>query len=302
MNDASEQQSACLERDLPPTRDRLEVRSLEVAVGLDHRFVAGLSRKGFMHRRDAEGSREIVVLEDAHWMDSASLALATRICLQRDPLVIVFAMRPIASPALDAIEALEGAPGVRRFDLTPLDADDAVEIACRSLGVACLPDPVARIIRSKADGNPLLSQELACGLRDAGLIQVSNGECRLPPGGGDLRDVDLPNSIQGAVTARLDRLSPSQRLLLKVASVVGRDFEADVVLRLHPGHAGEATVLDDLRALETMRITSLTRSDPTPVYAFGHLAFQEVTYRQMLFSHRRQLHQQASHLALFGPQ
>ena len=146
------------------------------------------------------------------------------------------------------------------------------------------------MIRSKAEGNPLLSQELARALRDAGLIHVADGECRLAQGAGDLRTVELPNSVQAAVTARIDRLTASQRLLLKFASVVGRVFESDVVMRLHPGQADETSVMDDLRALEAMRVTVLERSDPTPAYAFTHLAFQEVSYRLMLFSHRRQLH------------
>ena len=243
-----------------------------------------------------EGSRWVVVMEDAQWMDSASLALASRLCLRREPLVMVFAIRPIPGPVFDEIEALSRVEGARRFDLAPLGADEAVEIACRGLGVERLPDAVAAIIRSKADGNPLLSQELAYALRDAGLIHVSGGECRLAPEAGDLRAVELPTSVHGAVMARMDRLSPSQRLLLKVVSVIGRVFESDVVLRLHPGRADETSVLDDLRALETMRITALERSDPTPAYAFGHLAFQEVNYKLMLFSQRRQLHQAMAEL------
>ncbi len=243
-----------------------------------------------------DGSRQAVLLEDAQWMDSASLALASRLGVRPEPLVMVFAMRPIPGPAFDEIGALSRTPAGRRFDLAPLGPDESIEIACRALGVRRVPDAVEAVIRTKAEGNPLLIQELAGALRDAGLIQVSDGECRLAPGAGDLRSVDLPGSIQGAVTARMDRLSPSQRLVLKFASVVGRVFESDVVERLHRGQAGQPPILDDLRALEAMHVTALERSDPAPAYAFRHLAFQEVTYRQMLFSHRRQLHQAMAEL------
>ncbi|HSL24456.1 MAG TPA: adenylate/guanylate cyclase domain-containing protein [Vicinamibacterales bacterium] len=243
-----------------------------------------------------DGSCHVVLLEDAQWMDSASLALASRICARAEPLVLVLATRPIPGPALEEIEALSRTARGRRFDLEPLGPDEAVEIACRALGVASVPDAVEAIIRSKAEGNPLLIQELAGGLRDSGLIQVTDGECRLAPGAGDLRSVDLPNNIQAAVAARMDRLSPSQRLVLKFASVVGRVFESDVVVRLHQGQADEASVLADLRALEGMRVIALERSDPAPVYAFHHLAFQEVAYRQMLFAQRRQLHQAMAEL------
>jgi len=268
-------------------------RSTEATTSLDERARASATYDllaDLLVAVSHHGSRQVVVLEDSQWMDSASLALASRISVRAEPVVMVFAMRPIPGPAFEEIGALSRTPRARRFDLEPLDPHETVEIACRALGVARVPEAVEAIIRSKAEGNPLLSQELAGALRDAGLIQVSNGECRLAPGAGDLRSMELPNSIQGAVTARMDRLSPSQRLLLKFASVVGRVFESDVVVRLHQGQADEASVLDDLRALEAMRVTSLERSDPAPAYSFRHLAFQEVTYRQMLFSHRRQLH------------
>jgi class 3 adenylate cyclase/predicted ATPase len=243
-----------------------------------------------------DGSRPAIVLEDAQWMDSASLALASRIAARRDPLLLVFALRPLPGQALDEIGVLSDAPGARRFDLKPLSADDAVVVACRSLGVAHVPDEVEDVIRSKADGNPLLSQELAGALRDAGLIHVSDGGCRLAPGAGDLRAVDLPNSLQGAVTARMDRLSAPQRLLLKFASVVGRVFDADDIVRLSAGHADAVSVLADLDALEAVRVTVLDRSDPYRAYAFSHLAFQEVSYRLMLFSQRRELHQAMAEL------
>ena len=243
-----------------------------------------------------EGAREAFILDDAHWMDSASLALASRLALRQVPLVMIFATRPIPGPALDAIEALSRGPGARHFVLAPLGPDQSVALACRSLDEAPVPEAVAAVIRSKADGNPLLIQELVQALRDRGLIRVSDGACRVAPGAGDLRSVLLPDSIQAAVMARLDRLSPSQRLLLKIASVVGRVFESDVVLRLYPGGADEQSLIDDLNALEAMRITVLERSEPTRAYAFGHLAFHEVNYRLMLFSQRRLLHQAMAEL------
>lgn len=242
-----------------------------------------------------EGSREAVVLDDAHWMDSASVALVSRICQRHEPLVMVLSGRPLPGPAFDEIKGLvEG--GARRFQLGPLTGDEVTGIACRSLGVSRLSDAVAGVIRAKAEGNPLLIQELAFAMRDAGLIEIADGECRVAPGVGDLRAVDLPDSIQGAVMARMDRLSASQRLLLKVASVVGRVFETEVLMRLLPGDADSESVLEDIRALEAMRITPLERSDPTPAYAFGHLVFQEVNYRLMLFSQRRQLHRAMAEL------
>jgi hypothetical protein len=248
--------------------------------------------RGSAHRGGPERSHLLLVVEQARWMDSPSIALAARFS---------FARRCRSSrrarcgrcprPAFDEIQALARSPRARRFVLDALAGEQIVEIACRALGVSHLPPAAGAAIAARADGNPLLAQEVAAALRDTGLLQIVEGECRLSPGAGDLRSVDLPTSIEGAVTARLDRLASSQRLLLKVGSVVGRVFEWPVVLDLLRRQGDATAAGDDLRALETAGVVALERSHPEPAYIFRHLAFQEITYRQMLFSQRRQLHQ-----------
>ena len=238
-----------------------------------------------------ERSHLLLVIEQAQWMDSPSIALATRIFAREAPLVAACALRPVRGPAFDEIQALASSPGARHFVLDALAGEQIVEIACRALGVSHLPPAAGTAIDARADGNPLLAQEVAAALRDTGLLRIVDGECRLSPGAGDLRSVDLPASIEGAVTARLDRLPSSQRLLLKVGSVVGRVFEWQVVLDLMRLQGDATAAGDDLRALETAGVIALERSHPEPAYIFRHLAFQEIIYRQMLFSQRRQLHQ-----------
>ena len=238
----------------------------------------------------------IVMFDDAHFMDSASLALASRVVAGRAPLLVMFALRPIPGPAFDEIGALSRTPGARRIDLAPLGADDAVSVASRALGVSRVPEEAATIVRSRSEGNPLLCQEIAIAMRDAGLIRIVDGQVQLVGSARELTAVDLPSSLQGAITARLDRLSSSERLLVKLASVVGRVFETDVVVRLSEGQLSRDTVLDALRSLDALRITSLERAEPGEAYAFTHLAFAEVAYHQMLFAQRRQMHRAMAEL------
>jgi predicted ATPase/class 3 adenylate cyclase len=242
-----------------------------------------------------DSPRQVLLLEGAQWMDSASVALAARLYERTVPLVIVAAMRPIPGTAFEEITTLAERLPIARVSLEPLGDDEIVAVAGRALGAVWVPEQLAAVIRAKADGNPLLSQEIAAAVRDAGLIEMSGGQCRLVPGA-DPRSLDLPTSIQGAVTARLDRLSPLRRLLLKVASVVGRTFEEDVVAQLIRREADDALVADNLGAMEAMGLISLVRSDPSPAYAFRHAAFHEVTYRQMLFAQRRHLHRAVAEL------
>ena len=97
--------------------------------------------------------------------------------------------------------------------------------------------------------------------------------------------------MRAAVTSRIDRLAPSQRLTLKVASVVGRVFEAGVVKRVFPvGGADPRSIDADLRQLAALGILTHERDEPSPAWAFTHALFQDVTYHLMLVSQRRQLH------------
>jgi predicted ATPase len=81
--------------------------------------------------------------------------------------------------------------------------------------VHVLPEQVATLIVDKAQGNPFFSGEIAYALRDTGQIQVVDGECVLNPGLGDLHSLDFPDTVQGVITSRIDRLPPGGNWRLK---------------------------------------------------------------------------------------
>src|SRR5690606_14242082 len=113
----------------------------------------------------------------------------------------------------------------------------------------------------KAEGNPFFSEELAYALRDAGLLRVEDGTARLAPGA-DLAALDFPTTIQGVITSRIDRLSPSQQLTVKVASVIGRIFAVQVLSGVFPLGGGEAQLRANLDRLERLDITPLETPEP----------------------------------------
>jgi class 3 adenylate cyclase len=232
----------------------------------------------------------LLVLEDAQWMDSASWALAVEAASRVRSLLLVVVTRPPGDPPPGEYRALLTMPGAQRIRLDSLPPAETLALVCARLGVPTLPEPVAALIRDKAEGHPLFSEELAYALRDAGLLIVADGECRLAPGAADLRALTFPDNVQGVITSRIDRLTPQQQVTLKAASVIGRVFPVRVLRDIHPIEDDKPHLVRELQTLDRLNLTLRDSPPPDLAYMFKHVITQEVAYNLMLFAQRRQLH------------
>ena len=239
----------------------------------------------------ATRSPTLLILEDAHWLDSASWALTRLVSRRIQPVLLVIATRPMAEPLPSEFKQLQQTAGVQRLQLEALTPEEALSIVCQRLGVNDLPEPVAALIRAKTGGHPFFSEEMAYALRDAGLIRISNGRCQLASGINEFSTINLPDTIEDVITSRIDRLRPAHQLLLKVASVVGQVFSVRVLTDIHPVTVDKPRLPDYLNTLERLDITMLERPEPDLAYVFKHAITQEVAYNLMLFEQRMELHQ-----------
>jgi hypothetical protein len=230
-----------------------------------------------------------LIMEDAHWLDSASWALLRAVVERLSPALIVVATRPQGEPLPAEYHALCDRPETRQLRLTALPPAETLQLVCARLGVAALPAPVAELIQQKAEGHPFFSEELALALRDAGLIEIRDGACRLAPGV-DLRAVSFPDTAQGVVTSRIDRLTPAQQLALKAASVIGRVFALRMLRDVHPIEADKPELPETVQALAQLDLTPLETPEPDLAYLFKHIITQEAAYNLLLFAQRQQLH------------
>jgi tetratricopeptide (TPR) repeat protein len=162
-------------------------------------------------------------------------------------------------------------------------------LACHRLGVDALPPAAANLIQQKAQGHPFFCEELAYALRDMGLIAIDGGSCR-PAADVDWSTVALPDSIQGVITNRIDRLGPTHQLTLKVSSVIGRLFPVRVLSDVFPIEPERPRLPELLAELSALDFTRLETPEPDLSYLFKHIIIQEVSYNMLLFAHRRQLH------------
>ena len=230
----------------------------------------------------------LIILEDGHWLDSSSWSLARMARQQVDNLLLMITTRPVDNVPAEAGWTDED-PDVEHVDLHDLSDSDLRSLLCSRLGVASVPDAVEDLVRSKTHGNPFFAEELAYTLRDRGAILVADNECRLKPGI-DLASIDLPDSVQGVITSRIDRLTPTQQLTLKSASVIGRVFPYRILHDVYPIEEERSFLPDSLDTLARMDLTPLDEDEPELSYLFKHVITQDVVYQQMLFAQRRQLH------------
>jgi len=233
----------------------------------------------------------LLVLEDTHWLDSASWALVNQVSQRIKTILLVVATRPLGDNLPLEYAQLLNAPTTKRLRLEMLAPDEAVTLVCQRLGITLLPEPVAALIREKAEGNPFFSEELAYALRDAGLIRIVGNECRLTTNASSLNELRFPDTVQGVITSRIDRLQPAQQLTLKVASVIGRTFPFRTLHDVYPVEPDRGNLPSYIKDLAQLDLTPLDVPEPNLTYIFKHIITQEVAYNLMLYQQRRNLHQ-----------
>jgi adenylate cyclase len=255
-------------------------------------------------RSAADHAPLTILLEDAHWLDSLSWELAERVArsllTDSSPLWLLIVHRPLEDHHVGsrAASALHALPQSDTITLGPLVDGDLIDLVIARLGVTAggVPPEVAAIVRDRANGNPFIAEELIQTLRDQGMISLdTTGDhvrCRVAPAlaGGQF---SLPDTLQGLILSRIDRLPADRQLVLKVASVIGRLFTMSP-LRDTLGHLGWAA-----RSIRPALLRELTRRgfvlpeglEPELRYLFRHVITHEIVYQTLLFAQRRQVHQ-----------
>lgn len=237
-------------------------------------------------RRFARQHPLLLILDDVHWIDPLSLDLAEAVARSGNdvPLLLLVLQRPPqgGGPAAPPFAGLPHHTGVA---LPPLARDEAREFLLAKAQQLFGPDvslsaPIITQLLERAEGNPFYLEELLQYLHDQ---RVS------PDTDAALRSLELPNTLHSLILSRIDRLKEEQKITLKVASVIGRSFPADLVVRVHP-QRNPARVMEDLADLNTLDLTPRERPAPDLSYIFKHVVTQEVAYESLSYAVRAELH------------
>lgn len=216
----------------------------------------------------AEDGPVVLVIEDIHWAGDALLELLGHVVARGDgPLLVVATARPeIADRHLKGVR-----PGATTtITLGPLPPPQASRLAAHLLAATGLPVANAEHITGRADGNPFFIEEL---VREMSLRRDDDGHETMD---------ELPATIQGVVSARIDLLDPPDRRVLQAGSIVGRIFWPSAVEAI-TGLTGTALdeTLDRLEALQLVRVDLRSTMPDEPEYIFQHVLIREAAYGRL---------------------
>lgn len=230
----------------------------------------------------SSGRRPIVfAVEDLHWVDPLSQDFLRYLAEHstRSRVLLLATYRPgHVPPWHDKSYASQIA-------LAPLAEDEAERVITAVLGVAAVPDEVRRLLLQKAEGNPFYLEEVTRSFVDAGILTRANEGYRL------VRPVtaqDVPDTVQGVVMARLDRLGDERKRTIQTAAVVGREFALRLLRQVSDMRERLEDSLADLKTLELIYEKDLY---PELEYVFKHALVQDVAYGSLLKPRRRLLHE-----------
>ena len=246
---------------------------------------------GTLMEAEARAAPLVLALEDIHWIDQASQRLLEFLMplVDRAPLLLLLLYRPERSKRCWQIHEKV----TREFShcsidiaLRPLDLGQSRELLTNLVKLERWPVEIRELILSRTEGNPLYVEEMIRALMDDGvLIQDERGQWQIS---GSLDANRLPDTLQGVMMARLDRLEEPARWTAQVASVEGRIFEFDVLAHVDMEHRGDLPPC--LARLQQHEIVRETQRAPNLTYTFRHAMMHEVCYNSLLARVRRTFH------------
>jgi DNA-binding CsgD family transcriptional regulator len=207
----------------------------------------------------------VLMLDDLHWADSASIELLGALVRRRPAagVLMVLALRPQHLPErlAPALERAHRSGALERCELDALTSGESREL----LGTR-VDDARAALLYEESGGNPFYLEQLA---RSREPVSEASGA-----GDVSASSIGVPSAVAASLTEELGVLSPTARLLLEGAAVAGDPFELD--LAAAAAGADEASAMetvDELLRFELVRPTDVPRR-----FRFRHPLVRRAVY------------------------
>lgn len=195
---------------------------------LQARYISAYRR---LFQAMASKTPTVVVCEDVHWADPSSVELGTHIVpiAAQAPVVFVFVTRADKEAAgwklISQAHEVAGV-GTIELHLAPLTDTESNALVTNLLQVEALPENLRTLILAKAEGNPFFVEEVLRMLIDRGGIANRDGQWTVTR---EIQNIEIPDTLQGVLAARIDRLSDEAKRTLQIAAVIGRKFQVRVL-------------------------------------------------------------------------
>ncbi|TMK87192.1 MAG: hypothetical protein E6G44_00590, partial [Actinobacteria bacterium] len=234
----------------------------------------------------------VLVFEDLHWADPAFVGFVDHLVDWSTGVAITV----IATARPELYERHPGWGGGKRnsatIALSPLTNEETARLLVALLEQAVLPAELQSTLLERAGGNPLYAEEFVRMLLDQGALRMHGRAMKLVD---RAEEIQLPDSIQALISARLDTLKPDRKSLLQDSAVVGKVFWSGAVAFM--SGQDDRAVREGLHELarkelvRPMRTSSVKDQDE---YAFWHALVRDVAYAQIPRADRARRHRLAA--------
>jgi DNA-binding winged helix-turn-helix (wHTH) protein/tetratricopeptide (TPR) repeat protein len=246
----------------------------------------------------------LLVTEDLHWSDDATLRLMDHFARRRAPLrilwVATFRLTQIIAEA-HPLKALRQELQLHRLCdeilLDPFSEKEVGEYVQGQLPGATVPEAFVRKLHAHTDGLPLFVANVIDGLKaqspDAAVSALA------------ARDLPVPDNLTGAIERQIERLPAEARTMLEAASVCGVEFSAQIVAAVLGADAQTiGRACDDLVRhrywLREVGVVDLADGTLDTRYAFQHALYRHVFYRGLVAARRVTYHRQVARSSSTG--
>ncbi|MGH7822269.1 MAG: ATP-binding protein, partial [Candidatus Binatia bacterium] len=222
----------------------------------------------------------VVLIEDLHWIDQPSEEslqyVADAVATSRVLLIATYRpgyRNPLGERSYST-----------RLALQPLSPQEAAAMTGGMLETRDFPVEIRELVAKKAEGNPFFVEEVTKSLLEMGALRRSDRGYELSR---ELSEIVIPDTIQGVIMARIDRLGEDPKRAIQIASVIGREFAVRLLERVSDRGEHVRRLVGDLRALELIYEKS---GLPEIAYMFKHALTHDVAYQSLLVQRRKELH------------
>lgn len=232
----------------------------------------------------------LLVIDDLHWADQATLLMFRHLARSphRSPLMVLATHRD-TEPSDALTEAMADLGRERLFErlrLEGLGPDETAALVASIQGDHSTPE-LAGAIHAETAGNPFLVEALVQHLAEHGDVLETLGEAGAPSPREAIYAGGVPSLVREAVAHRAGELGPDVERVLEVASVVGREFESELLADVSDLPADKVVA-----ALESAVTAGLLIDVPGTLdrYAFSHSLFRQTVYSALPKARRTTLH------------
>jgi class 3 adenylate cyclase/tetratricopeptide (TPR) repeat protein len=224
----------------------------------------------------------IIAVEDLHWIDKTSEDFLNYFIdwLANTQILLILLYRPEYNHPWGS-KSFYTKIGINQLGLN--SSEDLIKSILEESDVA--PE-LNQLILSRSAGNPLFMEEFTHALLENGTIERKEHIYALKRNPEEIR---IPDTVQGIISARLDRLEDNLKKILQVASVIGRDFAFKILQSITGIRADLKSYLLNLQGMEFIYEKNLF---PELEYIFKHALTQEVAYNSLLQKRRKEIHEQ----------